>query len=294
MIVARLHSGDPSLYGAIAEQIKIVQAEAIPYEVIPGVSAAFAAAAACCMEYTVPGITQTLILTRRAGRTPVPEKESLASLAGHQASMAIFLSAGMIDETVADLLAGGYSQDTPAAVVYRASWPEQQCIKATLASIAGRAREAGITEHALILIGEALGSCGMARSQLYAPDFSHGFRTAHGQRSDRTAVVAVTRRGWHTGMRVARVLDDVDLFLPGRLMPEARNAQAHFYHDMRTQVAKAFGSYERIVLIMATGIAVRMIAPLVRSKWHDPAVVAMDDGGRNVISLLAGHWGTAR
>jgi precorrin-4 C11-methyltransferase len=291
MVVARLHSGDPSLYGAIAEQINIVQQTDIAYEIIPGVSSAFAAAAACQIEYTVPGITQTLILTRRAGRTPVPEKESLASLAKHQASMAIFLSAGMIDETVADLLAGGYEKDTPAVVVYRASWPDQQCIRGTLATIAAGVQQAGITEHALILVGEAVDSRGSERSQLYCPDFSHSFRTAQGQRANRTAIVAITRRGWHTGMRVLQVLDDADLFLPDRFMPEAHDARAYFYKDMRTQVQKAFSSHERIVLIMAAGIAVRMIAPLLRSKWHDPAVVAMDDGGRNVISLLAGHWG---
>lgn len=179
-LVVRLHTGDPSLYGAIQEQLDRLREEGIVAEIVPGVSSAFAAAAAIQRELTLPGISQTVIFTRLGGRTPVPEKESLAGLAGHQATMAIFLSVGRIDQVVAELLAGGYAPETPAAVVQKASWPGEVKVQGTLATIARQVREQGITKTAVILVGEAVGAKDYARSCLYDAAFSHGFREGKG------------------------------------------------------------------------------------------------------------------
>ena len=288
--VVRAHTGEPSLYGAIAEQIEILDKENIPFEIIPGVSSAFAAAASLHIEYTLPDVSQTLILTRRSGRTSVPEAESLPALASHRASMVIFLSIGMISDVVAELVQGGYAEDTPAAVVYRASWPDEKRVVGTLATIAGQVQEAGISRQALILVGEAVGRNIQSVSKLYDTGFSHGFRTAE---KKACAVVAVTRRGWHTAARMLRSLDGAELFLPVKLTDEAGETPAQFYDDIKQLMARIFYEYAQVVLVMASGIAVRLIAPHVTSKWQDPAVVVIDDSGKNIISLLSGHWGGA-
>lgn len=172
--VARVHTGDPSLYGAIGEQMEALEDLGISYEVVPGVSSFVASAAALKTEFTRTGVSQTVILTRRAGRTPVPELESLAELSKHRASMAIFLSVQAIEEVVEDLLTS-YPVDTPVAVVQRASWPDQKIVRGTLSDIAEKVKEAGITRTAQILIGDFLESEG-ARSLLYDPGFAHGNR----------------------------------------------------------------------------------------------------------------------
>jgi len=175
-IVARLHTGDPSLYGAIAEQMRELDKDGVPYEVIPGVSSAFAAAAALKCELTLPEVTQTVIFTRMGGRTDVPKKESLASLAAHGATMVIFLSVKEIDKVV-DELRTSYRVDTPAAVVYKASWPDEKIIRGTLADIAGKVAEAGISKTALIFVGKAIAGDDMqAYSKLYDKEFKHEFR----------------------------------------------------------------------------------------------------------------------
>ncbi|HHY60445.1 MAG TPA: precorrin-4 C(11)-methyltransferase [Clostridia bacterium] len=175
-LVVRLHTGDPSLYGAIQEQLDRLREAGIPAEVVPGVSSAFAAAAALQRELTLPGVSQTVIFTRRGGRTPVPEKESLNRLACHQATMAIFLSVGQIEAVVAELRAGGYDPETPVAVVQKASWPDQVVVRGTLATIARQVKERGITKTAIILVGEALATGDYSPSCLYDASFSHGFR----------------------------------------------------------------------------------------------------------------------
>ena len=176
--VVRLHTGDPSLYGAIYEQMAELQKLGISYKVIPGVTAAFAAAASLGIEYTLPEISQTLILTRMAGRTPVPEKENLASLAKHQASMAIYLSISMIDE-VAAILADAYGKDSKCAVVYRASQPEEQILVTRLKDLAHKVRAAKITKQALIVAGKTLQVDTdnlVYKSKLYNKNFKHEFR----------------------------------------------------------------------------------------------------------------------
>lgn len=176
--VVRVHSGDPALFGAIQEQMDLLDAEGIPYEVIPGVTAAFATAAAIRRELTIPKLVQTVILTRAAGRTSVPEPEALDSLATHGATMAIYLSAARIREVVRDLI-GPYPPDTPVVVAHRVSWPDERILTGTLSDIAQQVEDAGITRQAIILVGPALRGH-KTRSSLYDKRFSHGFRPGEG------------------------------------------------------------------------------------------------------------------
>lgn len=177
LTVARLHSGDPSIYGAIAEQISLISDKGIQYEIIPGVSSLFAAAAQLKIELTVPEITQTVIITRYEGRTPVPEKENLRSLAAHGATIALFLSIAYVEAAVEDLISGGYQPHTPVAVVYKASWKDQIIVRTVLKDLAIRIEEQGIKKHALILVGKALdGTTSKTYSKLYDPDFKHEYR----------------------------------------------------------------------------------------------------------------------
>lgn len=174
----RLHTGDPSVYGAIREQMDALETEGIAYDTVPGVSSFCGAAAALGEEYTLPGVSQSVILTRIAGRTPVPEGERLELLASHGASMVLFLSAGMLPQVQAALLAGAYKEDTPAALVYKATWPEERLLRCTVGTLAQRGAEAEISKTALVLVGEFLSHSqeGYQRSKLYDPSFTTGYR----------------------------------------------------------------------------------------------------------------------
>ncbi len=178
-LIARVHTGDPSLYGAIQEQIDALAERGVTCQVIPGVSSFTAAAAALSREFTLPAVSQTVILTRMEGRTPVPEREQLESLATHQASMCIFLSVQNIDEVVRRL-SRHYPFDTPVAVVQRASWPDQSCVQGTLADIADKVKAAKIGKTAQILVGRFLGG-DYEKSRLYDKTFSHEYRTANAE-----------------------------------------------------------------------------------------------------------------
>lgn len=172
----RLHTGDPCLYGAIREQMDALDADGISYDDTPGVSSFCGAAAALCAEYTLPNVSQTVIITRMEGRTPVPEAEQLAKLAAHGATMVIFLSIGLVDKVQQALLgSGGYRPDTPAAVVYKATWPEQKVVRCTVSTLAEETRKNGITKTALIVVGDFLGE-NYERSKLYDPAFTTEFR----------------------------------------------------------------------------------------------------------------------
>ena len=173
--VVRLHTGDPSIYGAVREQMDELDRLGYSYEVVPGVSSLNAAAAVLGAEYTLPGVSQTLIVSRMAGKTPVPDGESIRSLATHGASMALFLSVGMLEKLCAELILGGYAPETPAAVVYKATWPDEEIIKGTLQTLPQKAAHVGRT--ALVLVGGFLGN-EYERSKLYDPAFSHMFREA--------------------------------------------------------------------------------------------------------------------
>ena len=173
--IVRLHTGDPSLYGAIREQLDALDERGIPYDVTPGVSSFSGAAAALGAEYTLPEVSQSVIITRMAGRTPVPQGEQLRRLAAHGCTMVLFLSAGLLEQAEAELLAGGYAPDTPAAIVYKATWPEERVYRCTVATLAQTARDNGVRQTALITIGNFLGK-DYQRSKLYDPGFTHSCR----------------------------------------------------------------------------------------------------------------------
>ena len=173
----RLHTGDPSLYGAHREQMDELDKLGIAYDVVPGVSSFSGAAAALCAEYTLPQISQSLIITRMEGRTAVPEGEKLAHMASHGCSMVLFLSTGLLEAVQEELIAGAYTPDTPAAIVYKASWPDEAVYRCTVGTLAQTAKDKGINKTALILVGDFL-SGSVERSKLYDPAFTHEFRTA--------------------------------------------------------------------------------------------------------------------
>ena len=175
--IARVHSGDPSLWGAVLEQVEFCEELGLDWEMVPGVSSLGAAAASIGRELTVPEVAQSVILTRRASRTPMPNNEDIKAFAAHGTTMAIFLSAARPRLLQEELLEGGYASDTPCAVVYRASWPDEQIIECRLDELADRIREAGFTRQALVLVGPGL-AAGGTRSHLYSPAFSHSFRKA--------------------------------------------------------------------------------------------------------------------
>ncbi len=175
-MAARVHTGDPSLYGAIAEQMALLDREGIEYEVVPGVSAAFAAAAAAKLSLTYPGGSQTLIFTRTPGRTPVSEKERLAALAAHGCPMLLYLSAGNTGVMVDELYEGGFSGDTPVVIGYKVGWPEERVIFSSLSGLEQTVTEAGIKRQAVFLVIPR--KEGESRSKLYDPGFGHGFRKA--------------------------------------------------------------------------------------------------------------------
>lgn len=310
--VLRLHTGDPSIYGAIAEQMNELDAAHIPYEVIPGVSAVFAAAAAVRAELTLPEISQTLILSRRAGRTPVPKGEELQSLAAHGATLALYLSVSDMEGVTDDLLRGGYAPDTPAAIVYRASWPDEKIISGTLVTIAEQVRQAGIERQAVILVGQSLKKDGGAASKLYDPAFSHGFRTAdkntirpvpppsstsfHAPFSGRVAVYALTESGCQLGKEIAHAFQ-WDAYLARRHFAPTRAISGSLFpfdpRDLGVLLGETWPHYDAHLFFMATGIVVRKIAPLLKDKTCDPALVVCDEKGRHAISLAGGHMGGA-
>lgn len=177
-MVARVHTGDSSLYGAIREQIELLDRDGVEYTVIPGVTAGFAAAAAACRSYTVPEVTQTLIFTRLAGRTPVPENEDLRKLAAHGSAMCIYLSAGDPEGIQRELEAGGLPGETLVVMAYRVGWPEEKLVETELGALAVTARENDFTRQTVFLIlpGQGTLDAGTAKSLLYAEDFKHGYR----------------------------------------------------------------------------------------------------------------------
>ena len=175
--VVRLHTGDPSIFGAIREQMDALKKLGIAYEICPGVSSFFAAAASLEAEYTLPGVSQTVIITRAAGKTPVPEREAIRKLATHGATMVLFLSAGLLDTVARDLIDGGYAPETPAAIVYKASWPDELILRCTVSGLARCAAENNIDKTALVCIGSFLEGA-YELSKLYSPDFSTEYREA--------------------------------------------------------------------------------------------------------------------
>lgn len=178
LMTVRLHTGDPCLYGAIREQMDELDKKGIEYDSTPGVSSFCGAASALNLEYTLPDVSQSVIITRMAGRTPVPEKEEIASFAAHQATMVVFLSTSMLDKLSERLIAGGYTKDTPAAIVYKATWEDEKTVICTVGTLAESAREHNITKTALMIIGDVVSHSHYNRSELYNPAFTTEFRQA--------------------------------------------------------------------------------------------------------------------
>ena len=178
LTTVRLHTGDPCLYGAVREQMDMLEKYGVHYDSCPGVSAFCGAAAALNLEYTLPDVSQSVIITRMAGRTPVPERESICSFAAHHATMVLFLSTGLLDDVSTELIAGGYGADTPAAIVYKATWPDERKYVCTVATLAQCAMENNVTKTALIIVGDTVNHAHYRRSDLYNPDFATGLRDA--------------------------------------------------------------------------------------------------------------------
>ncbi len=174
----RLHTGDPCLYGAIREQMDVLEEKKIAYDYCPGVSSFCGAASALNLEYTLPDVSQSVVITRMAGRTPVPEKEEISTFAAHHATMVIFLSTGMLDQLSERLMAGGYEADTPAAIVYKATWEDEAAFVCTVSTLAETAGRNQITKTALIIVGDVVEHSRYQRSELYNPAFTTKFRKA--------------------------------------------------------------------------------------------------------------------
>lgn len=292
----RLHTGDPSVYGAIREQMDLLDECGIAYDVCPGVSAVFGAAASLACEYTLPDVTQTLILTRAEGKTPVPEKENLRSLAVHRASLVLYLSSGLARKVRQDLLFGGYAEDTPVAVVYKATWPEEKIIRTTLAKLPEDMEAAGITKTALIIVSPALGSV-YEKSRLYDAAFATEYRGATeiafpaGIR--RVLLITCSVRGYATMQKLAKKLENIS----GAEIITKVKCEALPEVSMRETVKACVDAYfeqvDAIVFVTASGIAVRSVAEHLAHKSEDPAIVCMDECGKHVISLVSGHAGGA-
>lgn len=292
----RLHTGDPSVYGAIREQMDLLDECGIAYDVCPGVSAVFGAAASLACEYTLPDVTQTLILTRAEGKTPVPEKENLRSLAAHRASLVLYLSSGLARKVRQELLLGGYAEDTPVAVVYKATWPEEKIIRTTLAKLPEDMEAAGITKTALIIVSPALGSI-YEKSRLYDAAFATEYRGATeiafpaGIR--RVLLVTCSVRGYATMQKLAKKLENISgAEIITKVKCEAL-PEVSMRETVKACVDTYFGQVDAIVFVTASGIAVRSVAEHLAHKSEDPAIVCMDECGKHVISLVSGHAGGA-
>lgn len=292
----RLHTGDPSVYGAIREQMDLLDEYGITYDVCPGVSAVFGAAASLACEYTLPDVTQTLILTRAEGKTPVPEKENLRSLAAHRASLVLYLSSGLARKVRQELLLGGYAEDTPVAVVYKATWPEEKIIRTTLAKLPEDMEAAGITKTALIIVSPALGSV-YEKSRLYDAAFATEYRGATEivlpAGICRVLLITCSVRGYATMQKLAKKLGKISgAEIITKVKCEAL-PEVSMKETVKACVDEYFEQVDAIVFVTASGIAVRSVAEHLTHKSKDPAIVCMDECGKHVISLVSGHAGGA-
>lgn len=292
--VVRLHTGDPALYGAINEQIRELAKKGIHAFIVPGVSSVFAAAAALGCELTAPDVSQSVVMTRTPGRTAMPESEDAAAFARTGATLVFFLSTGNIEKLMQHLQdSGGLSPDTPAAVVYRASWPDERILRGTVSDIADRVQAAGLGRQALILVGRALAE-GDSASRLYDQSFSHGYRnqlaTEHFE--GRCALYTFTERGL---IRAREIVSG--LGLPAVIFSTRHTDQKDIEcipeKGLDACLAENWSRFAAHIFISATGIAVRKIAPFLQDKTVDPAVLVCPENGSHVISLVSGHLGGA-
>ena len=290
--VVRLHTGDPAMYGAINEQIRGLAQKGVAASIIPGVSSVFAAAAALGCELTSPDVSQSVVLTRTPGRTPMPQGEDAAAFARTGAMLVFFLSTGKVGELMRHLMEqGGLAEGTPAAIVYRASWPDERILRGTVGDIARQAEEAGLGRQALVIVGRALGANGTA-SRLYDADFSHGYRNrlVSEDFDGRCALYAFTDKGLTRAREIA-----AGLGLPTVLhSTRPSNAEGIMHisaQDFDSRLAANWAQFDAHIFIGATGIPFRKAAPLLRDKNIDPAVLACPESGSHVIALTSGHFG---
>ena len=301
-LVIRLHTGDPSLYGAIREQMEQLDILGIEHHSVPGVSSFLAAAASLDAEYTLPEVSQSLIITRAEGRTPVPAGQQLHVLAATGASLAIFLSASLTEKVKTELLSGGLSPDTPVAIVYKASWPDEKIIKCTIDTLPEAAEAEGIEKTALILVGDFLQGAG-GRSKLYHPDFTTMYRS--GNKKRKLSIAAFTDKGYELGKKIAEALrnsyavkNKAGCSIGDRTDSEGRNPD-YITCDrierggLSKWTQSMFYESEAIVFVGAAGIAVRAISAFPRSKTSDPAVVVVDEDGKYAIPILSEEYGGA-
>ncbi|SEG05268.1 precorrin-4 C11-methyltransferase [Eubacterium ruminantium] len=295
--LVRLHTGEPSIYGAVREQMDELDSLGIKYDSCPGVTAAFGAAAALNLEYTLPDVTQSLIITRMEGRTSVPEGETIESFARHKASMAVYLSTGMMEELSKRLINGGYMPDTPAAIVYKATWPDEKKVVTTVAELGKAAKENGIKNLAVVLVGDAVAHRSFERSRLYADDFSTVFREADKNlkqdgrigivinRFPETDIFSFTDKGEALAERIKdhmKTLGNLDTAVFRCRFDEVKKRLMYSFEEKRT-----------VIFVGAAGIAVRSIAEFVRDKLADSPVIVVSEDGKYVIPILAGHMGGA-
>lgn len=287
-VVVRLHSGDPSVYGALAEQLRLLRDEGVPYEIVPGVSSAFAAAAALGTELTQPGGAQTVIFTRHGTRVPTPERERLRELARTRSTLCIFLSVAAAREVQRELLAAGLSPETPAAIAYRVSWPDELVIRTTVGGLVDVVREHRLRRQALMLVGQALGA-GEQRSHLYDPGHAHIHRRRRTARipgiAGDLALVAVSRPGLDLAHRLRRAGAHPDVYAPHALAAPGDTA----FDAAGTCVKALFRARRPLIVFMALGAAVRLLARELGDKATDPPVVVVDDAGAFAVSLLGGR-----
>ena len=290
--VVRLHTGDPAMYGAINEQIRGLAQKGVAASIIPGVSSVFAAAAALGCELTSPDVSQSVVLTRTPGRTPMPQGEDAAAFARTGAMLVFFLSTGKVGELMRHLMEqGGLAEGTPAAIVYRASWPDERILRGTVGDIARQAEEAGLGRQALVIVGRALGANGTA-SRLYDADFSHGYRNrlVSEDFDGRCALYAFTDKGLTRAREIA-----AGLGLPTVLHSTRPSNAEGIVHipaqDFDSRLAANWAQFDAHIFIGATGIPFRKAAPLLRDKNIDPAVLACPESGSHVIALTSGHFG---
>lgn len=326
--IVRLHTGDPSIYGAVREQMDELDKRKISYESCPGVSACFGAASSLNLEYTLPGISQSLIITRMEGRTKVPEMESIEHFAAHQSSMAIYLSAGMIDELCRRLLAGGYRKGTPAALVYKATWKDEEAYLCTVSTLPDMAKQHGITKTAIVLVGDAIAHQHYERSRLYAPDFSTEFRqgsdasdfstefqrgsdvkkfSAWKKEKTKTwmglSIISFTEVGRQLSKQIANnlakeknvqtVLFARNAAYAGQTEKEGQLPVVSVETSVAVWAKEQMDAGNALLFIGACGIAVRAVASHIKDKLSDVPVLVLDEKGHYVIPILSGHVGGA-
>lgn len=299
----RLQTGDPSLYGAVREEVDELKKQGCDVSIVPGVSSFSAAAAACLLEYTVPEKTQSLVITRAAGRTPVPEKEGLAQWAAHGSSMVLFLSAGQLNQVQSQLYQAGYREESPVILAYKVSWSDEKILRCSLKELPQKAEEAGIHRHALLILGPCLEET-TTRSKLYDAHFSTGYRSAQGSRQvidhqevSRSSAEQGTAPSPLPPLSIACFTDVGETL--GRSLADQWPAGGQVSRigsgELSAWAEKGFTSSSptALVFIGSCGIAVRALAPFIQSKTQDPPCLVVDEAGDHVISLLSGHIGGA-